>query len=239
MGRIRILSSKKLDPPVLKALNESFDISEEEFISIEPILTDAKRKEVEWLLNTDNAFIAFTSSSSVNTLNQLLEKQIPFPETGFTIFGISGKTAAAIKKIFPEDVIVTAENANDLAEKILLYKAKQVLFFCGDRRRDELPDILAQHNVMVQEVVLYHTKEIPVKLEGHFDGVMFFSPSAVNSFFTNNISNNTVFFSIGETTAETIRSLSDNEIVIAEQPSQASLVAAVKKYFKKSGNAKE
>jgi uroporphyrinogen-III synthase len=241
MGRISILSSKKLDPPVLKALNGSFDITEKEFISIEPILTDTKRKEVESVLNKDDAYIAFTSSSSVNTLIKLLGKQIPFPETGFTIFGISGKTHAAIKKIFPEDVIITADNANDLAQKILLYKAKHVVFFCGDKRRDELPDILAQQNVNVQEVVLYHTKELPVKLQENFDAVLFFSPSAANSFFTaNRISDSTVFFSIGKTTAETIRSLShNNEIVIAEQPSQASMLAAVKDYFKLNGNAEK
>jgi uroporphyrinogen-III synthase len=241
MDRIKILSSKKLDPPVLKALNGSFDIREQEFIFIEPILTDAKRKEVESVLNTDNACIAFTSSSSANTLSKLLENQIPFPETGFSIFGISGKTQAAIKKIFPEDVIITADNARDLAEEILLYKPKHVLFFCGDRRRDELPDILDQHHVVVQEIVLYHTREIPVTVEDNFDAVLFFSPSAVNSFFTaNNVSERTVLFSIGNTTAETIRSLSDkNEIVISEQPSQASLLAAVKKYFKITGNAEK
>jgi uroporphyrinogen-III synthase len=240
MERISILSSKKLEAPVLRSLNGNFDITEQEFISIEPILTDKKRKEVESLLNTDEAFIAFTSSSSVNTLSQLLEKQIPFPETGFTLFGISGKTQAAIKKIFPEDVIVTADNASDLAQKILSYKAKRVLFFCGDKRRDELPDMLEQQQVQVQEVVLYHTKELPVKVNGDFDAVLFFSPSAVNSFFSvNQVSPGTVFFSIGKTTAETIKLISDNPVVVADQPSQAAMLAAVKKYYKITGHAKE
>lgn len=240
MGKICILSTKKLDDAVFKSLNGSIDIREQEFIAIEPILTDTKRKEVESLLNTDEAFIAFTSSSSVNTLSQLLHKQIPFHETGFTIFGISGATQAAIKKIFPEDVTVTADNAHDLAQKILSYKAKRVLFFCGDKRRDELPDILEQQQVQVQEVVLYHTKEVPVKVNSDFDAVLFFSPSAVNSFFTaNQVSARTVFFSIGKTTAETIKLVSDNPIVIAEQPSQAAMLAAVKKYYKITGHAKE
>ena len=235
MEPIRILSTKKLVPSVIKdAYTKGIEIIEKEFISIHHITTEQKKKEVDKWLEADNNYLAFTSSSSVIALSKLLGTKVSFPETGWTIFGLSGKTFQELKKMFPDDVIVRAESAKELAEQILIYKPKDIVFFCGDRRRDELPDILTQQHIVVHEVILYETHEEPIAVSDHFSAVLFFSPTGVNSFFAaNEPAPSTVCFAIGTTTGDHIASMSTNEIIVAEKPTQESVLDAVKKYFTK------
>ena len=78
----------------------------------------------------------------------------------------------------------TANDAVSLAELIAEDRfVDEVIFFCGDQRRDELPEILRQHEVVVNEIVVYQTIAVPHKIEKQYHGILFFSPSAVQSFF--------------------------------------------------------
>jgi uroporphyrinogen-III synthase len=129
-------------------------------------------------------------------------------------------------------IVDTAENASGLAKKIIENGVQELVFFCGDRRRDELPTILSGSGIVVEEIIVYRTIETPVTQTGNLDGVMFFSPSGVQSFFSvNQLNKNTVCFAIGETTASIIRDYTDNKIITSEFPRQQSLTATVAFYF--------
>ncbi|HEX4851773.1 MAG TPA: uroporphyrinogen-III synthase [Puia sp.] len=109
---------------------------------------------------------------------------------------------------------------------------KQAIFFCGDLRRDELPDILKEGGVEINELVVYETKLTPVKVSMRYDGILFFSPSAIKSFFTlNELPSKTVLFSIGETTRATLMDFTDHKIISIDKPNKEDLVRLALQYF--------
>jgi uroporphyrinogen-III synthase len=71
-------------------------------------------------------------------------------------------------------------------------------------------------------------------IKKHYQGIMFFSPNGVNSFFrVNDISPNLVLFAIGNTTAGALKAKTKNKIVIGETPSKENMIDKVIQYFHK------
>lgn len=131
-----------------------------------------------------------------------------------------------------QNVVETAQNASELAEIIVKkYKSDSFLFFCGNLRRDELPHILQQHNISLEEQVVYTTNLNTKKFSHNFDGVLFFSPSTVQSYISENSLDEGVAFCIGNTTASEVRKHSDT-IIIANKPTVANVIVQAVKYFK-------
>ena len=107
-----------------------------------------------------------------------------------------------------------------------------MVFFCGDERRDELPDILKQHDIDVNEIVVYQTVEVPRKITKKYFGILFFSPSAVRSIFKlNKLGEKTIPFAIGNTTANEIKKFSNNKIIISNEPGKENLNQKMMEYF--------
>ncbi len=110
-----------------------------------------------------------------------------------------------------------ARNASQLADIIIAEGIKNIVFFCGDRRRDELPDKLHSNGVNVEEIIVYRTIENPHPLNTDYDGVVFFSPSAVNSFFRDNKpGDKVIFYTMGDTTANEIKKHCSNQVEIGD-----------------------
>jgi uroporphyrinogen-III synthase len=235
METIKILSTKELHPSLTaSAENNGISIEQRAFISIHPIETEQKRKEIHKWIMSDKKFFVFTSVNAVHSV-KAANLEMPMHISGRIIFTIAGKTSQEAAKLFPQDRIVVADNAAALAATVLLYKVKEVIFFCGDKRRDELPDLLERQQVIVHEVIVYETQEEPGQVQDHYDAVLFFSPSGVSSFFSaNELKPAVTCFAIGNTTADTIRDFTVNGIIVADQPTQASIIDAVKKHFNKS-----
>jgi uroporphyrinogen-III synthase len=82
-------------------------------------------------------------------------------------------------------------------------------------------------------MIVYQTTETPKQVNTDYDAVLFFSPSAVRSFCSaNQLKAHVVCFSIGTSTATTIREYSDNKILIADAPTLEAVATQIKKYFK-------
>src|SRR6185436_12065727 len=97
------------------------------------------------------------------------------------------------------------------------------------------PRQLRKNNIGVTEIVVYKTISTPQKIEKKYDGILFFSPSAVKSFFqANQLNDRTVLFAIGNTTANEIKNVSENKIVIGETPDINTLLNKVISYFRKN-----
>ena len=108
-----------------------------------------------------------------------------------------------------------------------------MFFFTGNLRLDTLPNHLTQHNISFEELVVYNTRLTPTQVQQGFDGILFFSPSAVVSFFSiNKISDSIVLFAIGDTTADTIKTYTKNKIITRNSPAKESMVEEAVDYFK-------
>lgn len=111
---------------------------------------------------------------------------------------------------------------------------REVFFFCGDQRRDELPEKLQPQGISVNELIVYKTTRTPHKVEQRYDGFIFFSPSAVHSFFqVNTTPAGARLFAIGQTTADTIRSYTSNPTILSGSPEKEALIRQVIDYYNK------
>ena len=97
------------------------------------------------------------------------------------------------------NVIAYTDYASDLAEIIaLVYKKENYTFFSGNLRRDVLPTILKENKITFNEIEVYETNLTPKKISSKFDGILFFSPSAVESYLKLNTIKDEICFCIGE-----------------------------------------
>ncbi|HET6254582.1 MAG TPA: uroporphyrinogen-III synthase [Puia sp.] len=151
---------------------------------------------------------------------------------GWSIFCIGGATRAAVAKYFGEKNIKgIAETAGALS-RVIGGEKREVFFFCGEMRRDELPVILRESGVTVHEVIVYRTKLTPHVAERNYAGIAFFSPSAVESFCSVNvIAAGIPLFAIGATTAAAIRSRCTNPVITGEEPDKAMLIHKMTDHF--------
>lgn len=200
------------------------------FIQTKTIETKEVLQQIEYISGL-SATVIFTSRNAVDAVHAHLQNKKP----AWKIFSVGNLTSSLVKKIFNEEAVTgVAGNAQALAEKIISHKnfTNEVYFFCGDKRRDELPALLAEHNIAVHEVEVYTTTILQHTIKKDYDGILFFSPSAVKGFFENNaVKGKTVLFAIGDTTAEEIKMFSKNKIIVSDNPGKQDLIDKATEYF--------
>jgi len=92
--------------------------------------------------------------------------------------------------------------------------------------------MLNNAGINVSEIVVYETVALTQKMTRHYDAILFFSPSAVESFFAKNkTTDDVVFFAIGNTTANAITQFAANKIIKATSPGKETLVEQMIEYF--------
>ena len=73
---------------------------------------------------------------------------------------------------------------------------------------------------------------VPHKISKDYAGILFFSPSAADSFFlVNKAPGKTIFFAIGETTAAAIKKYTGNKIILADKPGKNELLINMMEFF--------
>jgi len=153
----------------------------------------------------------------INKLKPLAGKQINAVVTSKNAERIIRKYGDKEWRLFSITNQSSARNASQLADIIISEGIEDIVFFCGDKRRDELPDKLRANGINVTEVMVYHTLENPHAINSGYDGVVFFSPSAVNSFFTDNKpGDKVIFYTMGDTTASEIKKHCSNQVEIGD-----------------------
>jgi uroporphyrinogen-III synthase len=237
MAQYTILSTKKIEPALKTGLAENgIELLEQEFIAIKELYNKEKHEEVfPWVIKEEAIAVVFTSRHAVACVTKHLHADDTFyiPDQ-WQIFCLSGATQEEVLKRHDEKQIAgTATNAADLANCIITNGSfKEVVFFCGNKRRDELPDLLTANGIIVHEVIVYETIETPKVATGRLDAVLFFSPSAVKSFFSvNQLQPGIACFAIGDTTANAIGQYTANSVITSEQPSQEMMLASVTFYL--------
>ena len=148
------------------------------------------------------------------------------------VYSIGEATASLVKQLFQIPIAGTAADAAALADLIIKDGLKEVHFFCGNIRRDVLPHTLQKAKILVEEVIVYQTIETPQRITAFYDAVLFYSPSAVTSFFSvNTIPDGTALFAIGHTTAAAIHEHTKTPVVTVERAGKEALVKQVMNYF--------
>jgi uroporphyrinogen-III synthase len=206
------------------------DIDVIPFTTISTELPESTERQIKDLL-AKKMVVIFTSSNAVKSVADYMKK----PPKEWSIFCIGNTTYSLAKKYFGEENIKeTASTAAKLAEKILpVIKEKEVIFFCGNLRRNELPDALREKGIEVKEVIVYKTSLVPVSINKRYDAVLFFSPSAADSFFSkNSVPRNTTLFVMGETTAVSIKKYSTNPIITGDEPDKNKLISQAIKFVR-------
>lgn len=236
-NKIQILSTRPLsDSLIEEAATAGIVIDELSFIETEPILDIATQQEIEQAY-LRSATVVFTSMNAVDAVVTWQDGQQP----DWVIYCIGNTTKQLVKENFGANSVAgTAGSAAELADLIAEEAdVDEVIFFCGDQRREELPAILSNNNIDVQEIVVYQTIPVHHKIEKTYAGILFFSPSAVESFFKKNKpANQTILFAIGNTTATEIKKFlsadkagTNNKIVISDAPGKESLVKQMMEFF--------
>jgi uroporphyrinogen-III synthase len=221
--QIRILSTKKLLTHQKQfLLNAGFNVMEANFIQ-----TQYKPFELKNI--HDN--LIFTSQNAVQSLLENPDSE-HFLSTLRTkkVFCVGLKTKTLLEENGFE-VIAYTGYAADLAEIIsLIYAKESYTFFCGNLRRDTLPDSLRQAGIIFNEIEVYETLLTPQKINSPLDGILFFSPSAVNSYLKENKIGKEFCFCIGDTTAEALKNITEN-IIVANQPTiENTIVQCINEY---------
>lgn len=222
-NQIRILSTKKLLSNQKQfLLNANFNLIEADFIKTE-------NKPFE--LKTINDNLIFTSQNAVHRLleNPNSEKLIPKLREK-SVFCVGLKTKALLEEN-GFNVIAYTGYAADLAEIIaLIYAKENFTFFSGNLRRDTLPDFLKEANIPFNEIEVYETHLTPQKISSPLDGILFFSPSAVESYLKDNKIKKEICFCIGNTTAEALEKATNN-IIVANQPTvENTIIQCINEY---------
>jgi uroporphyrinogen-III synthase len=213
------------------------------FIETTPVTGEGTCRKIAGLAR-EAPVIAFTSMNAADAVAECLtrSKEDGMPvamrdsliQLPGKIFCIGSATKQRVIEYFGEASIGgAADSASALAETIIGQgNIEEVVFFCSDQRRDELPKQLWDGGIRVKECVVYHTKATPHAIWETYDGIVFFSPSAVNSFFSaNTLPVATLLFAIGHTTAEAIRECSINPVIISDSTGKDALIRQVIDHF--------
>ncbi len=208
-----ILSTATLPFERIDHIPESIEIKVVPFIKIVPI----PGVELKPLINelvSEKQNIVFTSAHAVKIVADSLT-EIP----DWKIYCIRNETRLAVEKLFGKSLIAKyAENALSLSRVIIDDGIKNVIFFCGDQRLNVLPDSLKKNGIELTELVVYETRLTPSQIKENPDAVLFFSPTAVRSFFSvNTLESATRIFAMGKTTAAALSKYTSNNIIISRE----------------------
>ena len=170
--------------------------------------------------------VVITSQNGVEAiLNSFDKNEINFKN----IFCVGRRTKKLIEKRIGK-VTYAAKNALKLAEYISKEtEIKELSYFCSDLRLDVLPTYLQANNIIVNEVEAYKTMLSSVKIDESISGVLFYSPSGIDSYLQENHKGK-IAFCIGETTAFEARKHFKN-VQVANMPDVDSILELVNNHF--------
>lgn len=192
------------------------------------------QKELEKLFKMQPDAWVFTSKNGVEGFIRIFEQGL-IAHKPKMIFAVGEKTASRLKELSFDAVFPEAENGAALAKLISGYNIIQsALHFCGNLRRLELSELLRQHKIEINELVVYKT--ITEKPQNDFPkdikAILFYSPSAVEAFGDAIEKFGDVpYVAVGSTTAGSLRKKNCRMVIAAEKSSTESMLKALKKHL--------
>jgi len=218
--KVNVYSTKSLSISQTKLFHETIASDSSDFIKIRAnrIAPKVVKDEIE------NVII--TSKNGVEAiLNSFTKDELNFRN----IYCVGRRT----KKLIDQK-IGSVRHAENNAEKLAAYlkekiKEQEVTYFCSDLRLDTLPAVLSENGIKVNEVEAYKTMYSPADVDDNVSGVLFYSPSTVESYIQKN-NTDKVAFCIGESTAKEARKHFDN-VEVAQLPTVESVIELVNLHY--------
>ncbi|CAL2075731.1 hydroxymethylbilane synthase [Tenacibaculum sp. 190524A05c] len=218
-----IFSTKTLSEAQKKLLPTTVKVEDSDFIKIRfnRIPPKVVKQEI------DNVII--TSKNGVESiLNSFTVDELQFKN----IYCVGRRTKKLIEQKIGK-VAFSARNADKLSQYLAEnISGQEVTYFCSDLRLDNLPTKLAQNNISVNEVEAYKTMYSPSKVDDKVNGVLFYSPSTVESYMKENTADK-IAFCIGDTTAKEAAKFF-KEVKTAKLPTVESVIELVNTHFVKA-----
>ena len=223
---VHIVSTKVLNQELIQHMESvGLMVTQADFIK----KTIRIPERMDWLLI--HAPIVLTSKTAVQAWMEIV-KRFKLDVKQYSVYCLALATQTLCVQ-YGLNIAGVATDANLLADVILKDKSvSAVVFVCGNLRRDELPNKLLKSGILVQEIEAYQTEHSPVKIEEAYQGVLFFSSSAVDSFLSLNSINSTACFCLGKTTGNHARKSGFTEVHVAEAHTPEALVKTVIQHYK-------
>lgn len=213
---VDIFSTKKLTLEQQQRLHASIIADSDDFIKINPnrISPIVLKKELK--------NVVFTSKNAVEAvLTSSTPEELHFQN----IYCVGRKTRRIIKKKLGK-VAHFENNATDLANYLVEFMdGTEVTYFHGNLSLEDLPTILEENNITVNTIEAYRTKLSGKTVPSEVRGVLFYSPSNVESYLQEN-SPDKIAYCIGETTAKAAREFF-KEVKVAKIPTVESVIDLV------------
>ena len=216
----RVFSTKSLSESQTKLFHNNIASESSDFIKVRS--NRIAPKVVKDLIEN----VIITSKNGVEALLDNFTKE----ELNFkNIFCVGRRTKKMIQqKIGP--VNHAEKNAERLAEYLSKeMKGNSVTYFCSDLRLDTLSKILTENKIEVNEVEAYKTMYSPELVSESIDGMLFYSPSAVNSYLQKNTTDK-VAFCIGASTAKEAQKYFE-KVEVAQIPTVESVIELVNLHY--------
>lgn len=215
----RILSTKKLTSTQRNyLLNADFQLIEADFIRTE---------SVSFSLGNIGNLLLFTSKNAVKSVLKHPKatdiKKVP-------AICVGKKTADLLIKN-QWKVLDCQHYAHELVDIILeKYSDRNITFFCGNLRRDLLPEVCKSNNIQLHEIEVYKTILQPKAITIKCDVILFFSPSGVRSFLLKNKLTDEVAICIGQTTADAVKPYT-KKVIVAKHPTVENVIIRCITFF--------
>jgi len=221
----KILFTTQLTPKKIMGLRSwNMKIESEPFITFEYLIPAMWKDKVP---EKTDAWI-FTSKKAVKAIKPMI-KDLKVPEH---IFAVGTKTAEKLEDLDLEVTVPDEYNVAALAKTMKDLKLKKVVHFCGNLQASDLSKLLGKKTKLTS-IEVYRTK-----LTGHevdmdpYDGVVFMSPSAVESFMKQNtVADSMPVFCIGSTTEEAALEAGLESCITPEYSTMESLLDSIKNHF--------
>lgn len=225
-----ILSTKLLNNSIIKKAKQEFgyDLVCKSFTRI---------KEVDFVCSpyTIQSYDGFAFTSA-NAVHYFLENINTSALAKKSIFALQGATR---RELLSRDIIpnIIAPNVDELGKLIKLkheaIRVQKVLHPTGNLTLSTLRDILIESGLSYQDINVYKTELNPIPIDAYpYKAVLFFSPSAIDSFsMVNRFLSERIYVCIGQTTLTRLRFYTQtSNVVIARSPTpEAMLIALYKK----------
>lgn len=218
--RVHVFSTKNLSEAQEKLFHDDIGVESSDFIKtrfnrLSPSIVKKPIKNV-----------IITSKNGVESLlNSFAKDELQFEN----IYCVGRRT----KKLI-EQKIGLVKHSEKNAQKLAEFLSKEIIgqevtYFCSDLRLDTLPKVLSENGITVNEAEAYKTVYSPADVEDKVSGILFYSPSTVESYIQKN-SADKIAFCIGTSTANEARKYF-KEVKIAQVPTVESVIELVNLHY--------
>lgn len=215
-----VLSTKKLRFHQLERLMAAqCDVVDYDALQIEIQPFSIPKKPNYWVFSSQNAVRSFLANPTASA------HQNP-------MLCVGEKTKLLLEKN-GQKVIKTAQNMLELVDFIQkTMKNEHFLHICGNRKLPDFATGMQSAEISYAEVTAYQTHLVSRLQTPEPQGLLFYSPSGVESYLQTNSIGASWCFCIGETTATAVRPLTEH-LTVSPKPDADLLVAAAATHFRR------